>query len=79
MNPNANLDEVRRILERWREDEAWSADPDRLPELVEALDRWITKGGALPVHWRLAACRPATYCERHSTGTSLSDQCGEVP
>jgi hypothetical protein len=52
MDPNANLDEQRYIVDRFCDG---SADPEqdglRLAELVEALDDWIRKGGFLPKAW----------------------------
>jgi len=63
MDPNANLNEQRRIVAHMRankypdamspnelRDHAYAAD--RLVDLAEALDEWIRKGGALPDEWR---------------------------
>lgn len=59
MDPDANLKEqleIAAILNQFRdadepppEDQVW-----RLAELVEALNEWILKGGALPKSWSKA-------------------------
>lgn len=55
MDPNANLEEQRRIAEHLLET---SDDPDaspdvyRLAELVLALDGWLSKGGFPPNAWK---------------------------
>lgn len=65
MDPDANLNEQRRIAARlmkawdecdeatgaWRDVEAVAEDGRRLGELVEALDNWIKGGGFLPRAW----------------------------
>jgi hypothetical protein len=65
MDPNANLEELRRLLEalRSRADAAdweWSnldqchkqiGDAARVADLVEALDEWLSRGGFLPKAW----------------------------
>jgi hypothetical protein len=63
MDPNANLDEQRRIIARLQR--GWTfhtehgvAVPDamddltRLADLVEALDDWLSAGGVLPQAWQ---------------------------
>lgn len=68
MDPDANLREqrelARAIIERFdRVDEHTGrysdldmegqiSDAERLAELIQALDEWITKGGFLPKDWR---------------------------
>jgi hypothetical protein len=52
MDPDAALEELRRITRRASEGEADPGDFDRLCELVEALDGWISGGGFLPEAWR---------------------------
>lgn len=58
MDPNANLEEMRRLA-----DQIIAADgcddarippnaAERLAELVQALDAWISKGGFLPRDWQ---------------------------
>lgn len=56
MDPNANLKELRelaaeliRLLDA--EDHIDENDVNRLCELVEALDQWISRGGFLPAAW----------------------------
>jgi hypothetical protein len=57
MDPDANLQEQRRIAERLLDDnqrhDPYHREQDalRLAELVQALDEWITKGGFLPPSW----------------------------
>lgn len=56
MDPNANLAELRRLLAS-RDD--GTADEqitklERIAELTEALDEWITRNGALPRDWAAA-------------------------
>lgn len=63
MDPDANLEEQRSlsesILEALDVDEDEEVDMDavrddanRLAELVQALDQWISRGGFLPKDWR---------------------------
>lgn len=51
MDPNANLTEQRRIAQRILKGSMKDDDANRLAELVEALDEWIVRGGALPKSW----------------------------
>jgi hypothetical protein len=56
VDPDANLAEQRRLREKMQAQFAAGANPNwmdvqRLLELVEALDDWIRKGGALPKDW----------------------------
>ena len=53
MDPDACLDEIRSILAENDSADLWQS-ADRLAELVDALDDWITKGGWLPDDWRRA-------------------------
>jgi hypothetical protein len=52
MDPNANLAELRRIVERHANSEASEGDYSRALDLVEALDDWIARGGFLPSDWQ---------------------------
>jgi hypothetical protein len=60
MDPNVNLVEQRRLAARIIaafDSKGGKGGPDRdsvsrLAELVEALDGWLSKGGALPAAWR---------------------------
>ena len=56
MDPNANLEEQRRLvaqINKDRDEEKVPSEHDayRLAELVEALDGWISRGGFLPRDW----------------------------
>lgn len=59
MDPDANLQEQRELLEsiQRQADEGFSnpssfcQEAERLADLVEALDRWLYDGGALPSRW----------------------------
>lgn len=58
MDPDANLQEQRRLIERMMkayDDENGNGidqdDANRLCELVQALDDWLTGGGFLPPSW----------------------------
>ncbi len=54
MDPDANLEEQRRIVARMLADDTASTlieDGLRLAELSLALGEWIAKGGALPSAW----------------------------
>lgn len=53
MDPNANLKEIRAILAEAQKGISPNA-ADRLVELVEALDGWLTGGGFLPQPWNHA-------------------------
>jgi hypothetical protein len=52
MDPNANLAEQRRIRSRIIAGEELDGDAQRLADLVEALDNWISRGGFLPRDWQ---------------------------
>lgn len=58
MDPNANLKEQRelaaKMLHDYEDEDGNGIDQDdanRLAELVEALDGWLSKGGFLPGKW----------------------------
>lgn len=54
MDPNANLQEQRRLIRAIFDDETNSTNYDalmRLAELSQALDEWLSKGGFLPKAW----------------------------
>ncbi len=53
MDPNANLREQRRIAAKILADELVSeSEVFRLAELIEALDQWLRRRGALPADWQ---------------------------
>lgn len=58
MDPDANLAEQRALAATIISDDGPAErrvqDGERLAELVEALDEWITSGGFLPTEWRMA-------------------------
>jgi len=47
MDPDATLAEIRALIKAAPLDECW----DRLAELIESLDEWISRGGFLPSDW----------------------------
>jgi hypothetical protein len=51
MDPNANLEEQRRLAKRLVDSPYENDQVQRLAELVLALDEWISKGGFLPARW----------------------------
>lgn len=57
MDPNANLEEIRETIKSLRghendSDAKIATDGERLADLVEALDEWISKGGFVPTEWQ---------------------------
>ena len=54
MDPDANLEEQRRLAEEILDDESPVDNTKslRLAELVQALDEWIRAGGFLPGDWK---------------------------
>ena len=55
MDPNANLEEQRQLAKRILDGTTPDFDrievATRLAELVDALDQWLSIGGALPISW----------------------------
>jgi hypothetical protein len=55
MDPDACLEEIRKLLKTWHEmsdaDEPFGDHLDMLCERVEALDDWLSKGGFMPTAW----------------------------
>ncbi len=54
MDPNANLAEQRRLVVAILADDSASDLPEkaqRLAELAQALDEWLSNGGFLPYSW----------------------------
>lgn len=51
MDPNANLAEIRKILAK-SDEETSILEYERLAELMEALDNWLSQGGFLPEAWK---------------------------
>jgi hypothetical protein len=56
MDPNANLTEMRELAQTLLDNNAdlsdFCAQAERLAELVQALDEWLTRGGFLPRDWK---------------------------
>lgn len=52
MDPDANLAEQLRIVQRVNDGKADTDDAYRLADLVEALHEWIAGGGFLPKAWK---------------------------
>lgn len=54
MDPNACLSEIRKLTEKLQSGHAGADDDiDRLCELIEAMDNWMTGGGFLPTEWTI--------------------------
>lgn len=74
MDPDANLEEQRELVKRIN-NALVTLDPDtyeRLAELVEALDQWLSNGGFLPRDWRRG--RPATREEVEEAERAVNDE-----
>jgi hypothetical protein len=59
MDPDAALDELLHLVDRTLADDGDRPPPqdlDRVAELIDGLDGWLTAGGFLPSRWR-PACR----------------------
>jgi hypothetical protein len=59
MDPNATLREIRELLADPvpADSGLWGSRLERLAELVEALDGWLSKGGFLPDGWTVGGPR----------------------
>jgi len=65
MDPNVTLKEIRELLDL-RDAAPWEFDGHhghRALDLLEALDRWISRGGCLPEAWQSEVC---PECEEKS-------------
>ena len=51
MDPTANLKELRELYKSVLKDGSDNDTLNRMAELIEALDQWITNGGFLPNQW----------------------------
>lgn len=82
MDPNANLEELRRIVTELSDPEflmryverdpaGVAADVTRLAELCAALDGWLSKGGFLPRDWE-----PGTEARRLIPGERIPTTTG---
>lgn len=54
MDPDANLREQLQVATRLANGKGRPGDGERLADLVEALDNWISGGGFLPTRWAAA-------------------------
>lgn len=52
MDPNANLKEIRELLNQINYGKHTNTDLERLADLIEVLDEWISNGGVLPNDWK---------------------------
>lgn len=54
MDPNATLDDMRRLVAKYDLDGMYSADEilGALVEDIRALDGWLSGGGFFPLPWR---------------------------
>jgi hypothetical protein len=52
MDPDAALAQIRELIaDQQTHNELNDTDTDRLVELIDSLDEWMTKGGFLPTEW----------------------------
>ncbi len=56
MDPNACLAEIRQLIAKSYSNKRDFGDADRLAELIESLDTWISTGGFLPKVWEKCNC-----------------------
>lgn len=54
IDPDANLEEIRHIIDRIDADEFAGEDLEQLVDLVRCLDDWLADGGRRPKDWREA-------------------------
>lgn len=52
MDPDATLQEIRILANKYKTGRADDHEVDRLVDLMDALDAWIEGGGFLPRDWR---------------------------
>jgi len=77
MDPNANLAEIRHLVESMREEhEVDALDAARLVELIEALDNWIVGGGFLPEAWQHVPTE--TFEDSTNAESNKCDNCGQL-
>lgn len=57
MDPDENLQEQRKLIARANAGPPLPGDMDRLVELVEAMDEWLSRGSALPAAWQTRSGR----------------------
>ncbi len=51
MDPDANLEELRRLVAQRHGGGLDEHDVLRLADLIESLDDWLSRGGFLPADW----------------------------
>ena len=51
MDPNVTLAQIRELVSENEYRDLYADETDRLVELVQSLDQWISKGGFLPADW----------------------------
>jgi hypothetical protein len=78
MDPNAALNEIRALAAEIldpnrRVADRSSVDAQRLAELLQGLDRWISRGGFLPKAWEPPDTARAILGEIRQRLTSASD------
>lgn len=76
MNPNTALDLLRQLMPSIRTGDEEPFSEDDVADAFEALDEWLTNGGALPTAWVGAAATPDKVWvlvieHEHGTGTSV--------
>lgn len=51
MDPNTALAEIRELVAESYREALTEDETSRLCDLIEGLDRWVTRGGFLPAAW----------------------------
>lgn len=77
MDPDTTLAQIRELIaDQQTHNELNDTDTDRLVELIDSLDEWLTKGGFLPTEWnalrsplRTTSTENVTRVQRGGVGT----------
>lgn len=77
MDPNAALTELRGLLasrDGAPEDGTYVATMDRIADLAESLDEWLTRGGFVPGPWERKSDAMVTMADLHAL-SEITDAC----
>lgn len=78
MDPNATLTRIRDLVHYLRVDDTDRDVAADLTDAVEALDRWITRGGFLPAAWSAASNTDADITVDESTGLDAAESIADT-